>query len=212
MAGRKKTVLIAVSLAILSLAALRFWGGSKGASYIVLQKDRFPMVGLSSAKIEVVLFEDFRCSGCQYFDQEIYPRLSEHYIKTGKVKLIVVPLAFLKNSKILANAAWAVFEQNPKQFFPYVSGIFRLGSDEEVSAEDLIGLAAEVGGIDTEELEACIEKDCYSEILDKNLEWAREVMGNDFKTPSVYINGEKSSARSFKSIQAQIEKILVPAT
>lgn len=210
MAAIRKTVLISTAIAFASLIGAYYLQKEKGSSYIVFQNNRFPTLGYANAKIEIVLFEDFRCSACQYFEQEIFPQIVSKYIKTGKVKFIVVPLAFLKNSEIVANAAWAVFEQNPNQFFPFAAEIFRYSLKNELNSDDLIKIASQVGGIDLVKLESCIDKDCYFDVLEKNLEWAQDVMGSDFKTPTLYINGAKSSARSFKAIQAQIERFLSP--
>lgn len=194
------------ALAMVSLFALHIYNGSGKA--IAFHAEGFPTIGNRNAKVEIVLFEDLRCTGCQYFDQIIYPQLHAEYIETGKVKLVAVPLAFLDDSKMVANAAWAVFVETPDQFFPYVNAIFRHSLMEKLNADALIRIAQEVGGIDTKELKLSIQTHQYYDLLEEHLHWAEAIMKDQFGTPTLYVNGKKISASAYPLIQKQIQKIL----
>lgn len=211
MIQRKKIILGALAFAGMALTSLAFLEvfGPRSSS-MEEQTVEFPLIGNPHAKVEVILFEDLCCSGCQYFSKEIYPQIETSYIHSGKVRYIVIPLAFLENSKERGNAAWAVFRQNPTQFFPYVRELFRFDIEEELQAPQLISAAKKIGKIDLERLEESIVNKSYYSVLDRNMAWAQKMMRRNFGTPALFVNGERTSIRSFEIIQKQIERSLNP--
>ncbi|MBI3508777.1 MAG: thioredoxin domain-containing protein [Chlamydiia bacterium] len=175
---------------------------------VSISTSSFPTIGNMEAKVELVLIADLRCTACKHFDQEIFPKIAEQYIATGKVRFSTVLVAFLEDSKIRANAAWTVYRQNHGRFFSYLHELFRFTADKSLAPEMLIQLAKEVGRIDVAALDSCIQSGCYFAEIDQNMDWAKGIMGNLFGTPALYINGVRTSVRSFEPIQTQIEKNL----
>lgn len=173
---------------------------------IVTHSKGFPSFGSAGAEVEVVLVEDFQCKTCRVFSQKVIPKIQEQYISSGKVRFTLVPVSFLAGSQSIANAALEVYHQNPSQFFPYLKDL--LSHEGEIKMSELIRFARRRGGIDLEKLQRCIEKGCHNQELEKNLDWAREVMGAQFKTPALYVNGSPGSTYSFEAIQHQIDQIL----
>jgi protein-disulfide isomerase len=168
-------------------------------------------VGNPLAPVELVLFEDLRCGTCRDFDTEITPKLKSRYIDKGQVRYTVVLLSFLEGSKPLANAALAVYQLAPQQFLPFVHQIFQkfLHTPMEGSEkETLLAIATQLGGIDLVELEKCIDMRCHYETLDQNFFWAKKLMGNDLRTPALYVDGVATPVLPFRAIQAQIERAL----
>lgn len=161
------------------------------------------MMGKSAAPVEVVLIEDFQCKNCRAFSQKILPKLQKEYVKAGKVRFTLVPVSFLSGSQTIANALMEVFHQNKSLFFAYLKEI--LNFEEELKIEDLIRIARRLNGIDIERLEKCIRNQCHNSELQKNLSWALGVMGNQFRTPAIYINGAVGSTYSFEALQYQID-------
>ena len=169
-------------------------------------KDHFPSFGKQSAPVEVVLIEDFQCKNCRAFSQKIIPKLQSSYIKSGKVRFTLVPVSFLKGSQMIGNAALEVYKQNPNQFFHYLKGI--LEHEGEMKKTDLMRLARRMRGVDLAKLERCIETGCHNQELEKNLTWAQDIMGAQFRTPALYVNGDVGSTYSFEAVKYQIELIL----
>lgn len=166
----------------------------------------FPTFGRESAPVEVVLIEDFQCKNCRAFSQKIIPKLESSYIKPGKVRFTLVPVSFLKGSQMIGNAALEVYKQSPRQFFKYLHAI--LEHEGEIKKGDLMRLARRMRGIDLAKLERCIESGCHNQELNKNLAWAQGVMGAQFRTPALYVNGDVGSTYSFEAVKYQIELIL----
>lgn len=206
MERRKPLVLLTfVVLFFVFSSAVTYHAFHKPAS-LVLNTKGFPMVGKASAPVEVVLIEDFRCRNCLKFSQNIIPKLYAEYIKKGQVRFTLVPVSFLMGSQAVANAALEVYQQNPDRFFSYFNDI--LNFEEEPKPADLIRLARRLGGIDLAKLQKCMESGCHNKDLERNLDWARGVMGLQFRTPALYINGAPGSTYSFEAIQYQINQIL----
>lgn len=176
------------------------------ASPIAIQTQGFPSIGKAAAPVEVVLIEDFQCKNCRSFSKKVLPKLQSKYVKEGKVRFVLVPVSFLTGSQAIANAVLEVYHQNPRQFFPYLKDV--LIHEGEVKVSDLLRLANRVQGIDMEKLRSCIENGCHNQELEKNLGWAQRVMGSQFRTPALYVNGAAGSTYSFEAIQYQIDLIL----
>jgi protein-disulfide isomerase len=203
MEGRKKLLLSTLAAALLIFSMATLYQTVRKGSVVVGRTIGFPSIGKSSAPIEVVLIEDFQCKNCRAFSKNIIPKIQEKYIKSGKVRFTLVPVSFLAGSQVIANAALEVHQQNPAKFFVFLKSL--LQHEGEIRAADLIRLARRMGGIDLAKLESCIEKGCHNQELAKNLEWATGIMGSQFRTPALYVNGEPGSTFSFEAIQYQID-------
>ena len=176
----------------------------------IMVMDGHPSIGSRDARVGLLLIEDFRCCACKSFIDDVFPKIRKQYIDTGVAYCIMVPVAFLDGSKPLANAALAVFKIAPTRFFPYVHAIFKHFGMREIHGSErneLVKIAAEVGGIDLEALEKCVETNCYFSELDRNLDWAERIMGKEFGVPALYINGVPTSTVSADAIGGRIEKM-----
>lgn len=206
---------------VLVTALLAFWAFA-GVFYLLHQKKQrlgsvdfsgSPAFGRKDAPGEMVLFEDLECGGCRAFNLEVLPALRKNYIDTGLVRLTIVPLAFLPGSKPLANAALAVYKIAPDRFLAYIDAICHesKGADsKEAIQQKLINLAKAIGGIDLLEFKSCVMTDCHYSTLEKNFLRAKEVMGRDFGTPTLYLNGLSISTDSFQAVEAELKQAIHP--
>ena len=167
---------------------------------------KFLSFGKRNAPIEVVLIEDFQCKNCRAFSKNIIPKLQDSYVNSGKVRFTLVPISFLRGSQMVGNAALEVYKQNPNWFFNYLKLV--LEYEGEVKKGDLMRMAMRIRGIDLAKLERCIDSGCHNKELNENLDWAQKMMGAQFRTPALYVNGDVGSTYSFEAIQYQIELIL----
>lgn len=163
-----------------------------------------PTIGNPLAKVHIVVFEDFRCPHCAEFSEKVFPKIKDAYIDTGKAQYTMIPVAFLPGSKPIANAALEVYATTPDLFFPYADELF---ASNPTTKKELLYLASNIKGIQLESLEACMKTDCHYQVLDQNLREIKKVMGNNYSTPAVYINGELTPA-NFHSVRARVEQIL----
>jgi protein-disulfide isomerase len=161
-----------------------------------------PLIGVANAPVKLILIEDLNCAHCRRFTKDIFPEIERLYIETELASCVFVPLAFLKGSKPLANAAFAVYHIAPDRFVPYLHALLN-GFTEE---KDLIPIAKKTGGIDLAELQRAIETKRFYSKIKKNYIWAKELMGPAFETPALFVNGVQTPTASISAISEQIEK------
>lgn len=208
MEKRKFHVLVTAAAAFLLLLSGAVYEGFRVPKAVRLDIAGHPTIGNVSAKIEMILFEDFRCSHCCTFSREIFPQINSKYIATGDARYTIVPLAFLKGSKPIANAALSVFRYSPNSFIAFLDQIAtRCQSGEVLNERSLLGIAKGVGGINLGKLQECLDTQCYNHELEKNLQMAHKIMGKNFGTPSLYVNGVLTSTVSFRAIQTRIDSL-----
>ena len=80
----KKTLVLstaAIGLAVLLFGAV--YESFQDSKPIVLETVGFPSIGNRTAKVEVVVIEDFLCSNCKEFTQHVFPQIQTRYIEPG---------------------------------------------------------------------------------------------------------------------------------
>ena len=213
--GKKHTFLQILVLSTATVAALMIAVGAiyeASASWkpTDLQTDGRPRIGRLEAKIEMVVIEDFRCGACRFFTEKIFPHIQSDYIDTGKAFCIVVPVSFLEGSKPLANASLAVYKIAPDRFVSFWHAIFNQfygRRSNGMEQKEILEIAEKIGGIDLKKMREYVESNAFYPQLDQNLDWAKRIMGNDFGTPALYVNGIRTSTSSVESIQERMEKL-----
>lgn len=212
---RKKQILVVatVSLALLALGIGFFGRGQSAVNPAALEIPNCPIFGEKDAPIQMVLFEDLRCIGCREFNLEVLPSIQTKYIESGLARFTIVPLAFLPGSKPLGNAVLAVNQIAPDRVASYVHALSQEtmeGHSEAALQQRLMNVAKAIGGIDLLEFKSCVMTDCHYDKLDKNFAIAKKIMGSDFATPTLYINGAPIITNSFRLIEAKVEQLLNP--
>jgi protein-disulfide isomerase len=169
---------------------------------LLIDTTGYPTIGPIGAPNRFVLFEDFRCKSCRTFHDTVLPELRSRYIDTGIAQLTIIPLAIIRGSEPMANAAIEVYRQNPDLFFSYASRLFEA---KEGSIPELVYLAHDLS-IDQIALGQCLLNDCHHAELEKNIDWAHEIMGPVFSTPALYLNGIKVSALNLNAVASRMEE------
>lgn len=199
---RKKVVLATGILALLFLAMGGAYQITRLPDPIALDTSGYPSIG--SGQIELVVFEDLCCTNCRVFTEEIFPQIASRFVETGKARLTVIPVAFGENSKPLANAALGVYKTAPSRFIPFV---LELLHSEAEDRESILKVATKIGGIDLAELSRCIDEKVYYQDIEKNMSWAKRLMGEEFGTPTLFVNGIMTSTASFNAVKTRIKQI-----
>jgi len=208
MRKRKILVLVTFALALLAISALAIYSNVYLSRSLVFDKKGTIVLGEDGAEIELVLFEDFQCSHCQHFSEEILPQIQSHYIDPGIVRCTIVPVPLFSGSKALTNVALTVFEDTPDALLVSFKRTAKFFPKTKVTDEALLSFVEQVGGFDVEKVEHCIQERCHYADIDKNFKRVRAVMGKNVLVPTLYINGVAVSAQSFQVISVEIEKVL----
>lgn len=205
---RKALVLITFFLGLSFSIGLVVYKAVSLPQEVSLNTKGYPFLGKKRAELQFVVFEDFKCCNCKTFNEKVFPKIKEHYLDTGRAYYAFIPLAFLRGSSLLANAAYAVYAVSPERFFPFADALFEKCLTRDLEPKDLLEIAEAVGGIDIAFLQKAIETRAFYFRIDESMEMARRVMGGEIHTPILFINGSRTSTGSFESIQARVERIL----
>ena len=144
------------------------------------------------AKIQIVAFEDLKCSNCKRYNVELYPEIKKQYLDTGKASYTTITLAFIPGSIPAANAALCAAEQKTEFYFDFTDYIFHNQPSEMLNwatSETLLEFAGHVEGINKEALKSCMSSDRYNSRISLNMKIAQTAMPEVVATPAIFING-----------------------
>lgn len=75
---------------------------------ILFENELDIVYGKDSADITVFMFSSYNCSFCRKFFRDVFPDVDKEYIQTGKVKLVVKPVAIEKSGPVVNSIKLAV--------------------------------------------------------------------------------------------------------
>jgi protein-disulfide isomerase len=168
-------------------------------------------MGDPNAPVKIDVFEDFKCSACQGYNENIEPLVISELVDTGKVFYTFRNFPFLddglavKDSDTAANAAMCASEQN--RFWDYKLILFTNLNfvSGEFSINRLQAFADSLG-LDTEQFNQCLDERRFKTEIDADLALGQQMGVNG--TPSVFVNGtiiKPGFVPSFEEISAAVE-------
>jgi protein-disulfide isomerase len=204
--------LVMSSSAVLALGARsavggRAWAQAQTFSVLELEGkqplDDIPL-GSASAPVTIIEYASMTCPHCAAFEVQVFPKLKEKYIDTGKVRYIMreYPLdALAAAAFMLARCA------GPEKYNPLIETLFE--QQQKWAVRDplppLLAIAKQAG-FTQKSFETCINDKA---MLGK-IQQERDIASNKFKvdaTPTFFINGQKYSGGM--SIE-ELDKIIEP--
>jgi protein-disulfide isomerase len=206
---RRSLMFVTLVVAILAVAALfvvpRLGGGGASAAGVDLSLDQQPRLGAEGAPVEVVVFEDFLCPHCATFAESVAPRLEREFVDEGVAALYAMNFVVIgPESERIAQVAECVHAQDDDAFWAFEIAAFR--SQANLDEARAISLALEyTGGIDEEELRACVAEDRGLDAVRADVAAAQELGLRG--TPSVLVDGEQVDA-TYDGVAAAIEAAL----
>ena len=153
-------------------------------------------LGNPNSPVKVVLFIDFRCTGCRQFEEQVFPLIKRRYIDTGKIDYTVIPLAFLSGSQRLGEGYFCTRQQNPSLGQAYIEQVYKSNT------------VPVLPGINAEQLSACVGSAGASTYLERNRTIADHAMGRKVYTPSIFVNGKRIAHPNYSAVSNAIDEAL----
>jgi len=168
------------------------------------------VLGDANAPVTLIEFGDFQCPYCAKFYEEIEKPLLIKYVKTGKVKMIYKPLAFLdgqsqiKESQNAVNAVKCSQEQG--KFWEYHDAIFEIeyGEVKKVLSgqlpsnegngnlnRNLFEKIASDLKMKVDEFLSCYDSQRHQNDFQKYMSEAETALPQGISTPAAFINGKQ---------------------
>ncbi|MCP4354066.1 MAG: DsbA family protein [Proteobacteria bacterium] len=164
------------------------------------------IVGEITAPVTFITYASATCSHCAHFEKEVISKLKKDYIDTGKV-------AYAYREFPLDDLAFAVSKvqrcAGKKSYYRFVSAYFdsQMQWITAVNKLDAIKATARIGGMSSEQVEACIADKKIQKTVQK-FKQSGAVLGIN-GTPSYVINGKLYSGfRNYEDIRRIIEQEL----
>jgi len=164
--------------------------------------DNSPLLGKKEAPVTIVEFIDIQCPFCARFHPLVLEAVNAF---PDKVKAVVknYPLPFHQQAIPAAKAALAAGEQG--KYWEMLDGLLKNSSN--LNEKEFNTLAKNLG---------LNMKKFQKDLKDNDAQWQEHIqkdisLGNRVEvrgTPTIYINGRKTKARSIDSLKSEIEAVL----
>lgn len=166
-----------------------------------------PAIGAADAPVTMVVFEDFRCPGCQAFELNVMPGIRRDYVDDGRVRVVYMNLPVLgPASEYVARVGECVYAQSNDAFWEMKTPLYRAQTelaDERRALELALTYAP---GVDAAQVDACMADPVSLEAVraDSATAAALELRS----TPSVVVNGVAVASPSADAVRAAIDAAL----
>jgi hypothetical protein len=146
--------------------------------------------GSKDSKVQVVVFEDFKCKYCKEFTNSHLKDIKEKYIDSNKIGYSIVPISFICSSNHIANGAIAMYNLKRDKFFEY---LYSISFDDVIieSKEDLFKITKDIDGLNHIVFQDIVRYKIFDGDLEDNLKLSRFLMKKNFEVPTAYVNGHK---------------------
>jgi protein-disulfide isomerase len=168
------------------------------------------VLGKADAPITIIEYASLTCSHCAQFQTETLPQLKEHYIDTGKVKLIFRDYPLDGTALRAAAVARCMPESG---FHAYIGLLFKNQAEWALTAEPLKKLAqyAKLGGLSNADVDACANSDKLMDAIAAARLQADKLYQVQ-STPSFIFNGDAASkitgALPYPQFAAKLDALL----
>jgi protein-disulfide isomerase len=203
----QRLTLITVVVAVLVVAGILIaprLGGSEAADLDVSGQ---PILGPADAAVTVVVFEDFRCPGCQAFELNVMPGLRRDYVEAGNVRVVYMNLPVLgPASEHAARVSECVYRQSNEAFWEMKTPLYRAQTELDNTRRAVELAVTYAPGIDAAALDACLADP--SSLADVRADAATAAELGLRSTPSVLVDGVAVSSPSEAVVRAAIDAAL----
>lgn len=204
----QRLTLATITVALLVVAGIlfvpRLMGGDDAAEIDVAGQ---PAIGATDAPVTMVVFEDFRCPGCQAFELNVVPGVRRDYVDAGRVRIVYMDLPVLgAASEYMARVGECVFRQSNDAFWEMKTPIYRAQADLG-DARRAVELALTYApGTDPGALDACLADPTSLEAV--RADAARATDLGLRSTPSVLVDGVQVASPSAAAVRAALDAAL----
>lgn len=147
------------------------------------------VLGDKDAKVTIIEYASMSCSHCAHFKNDIYPKLKEQYIDTGKIKFVFRDFPLDEPGLKAAMIGRCV---SVDKFDKFNQAIFSTQENwaPKKNYLEILSNIAKLGGMKGDEFDACIaNKDIENKIMESRLNASTVLQVNS--TPTFFINGEE---------------------
>lgn len=161
-------------------------------------------IGSPDAPVEIIAYEDFQCSHCQRFNQEVKSSIMSDLVAPGLASFEFRHRFVIGPDSVRAGAATECAADQGR-FWEYHDALFDAltANPRAVNSGDFKNLASQIG-LDTVAFNACVDSDTHIEKMLREDSEARNAGVN--ATPTILINGQRyENAFTPEAFKAAVE-------
>ncbi|WP_262695901.1 DsbA family protein [Kordiimonas aquimaris] len=160
--------------------------------------------GDPNAPVEIIEYASLTCPHCASFATQIFPKIKESYIDTGKVKFVY--RNFIMNKYDMA--ASVVARCKSPEIAKRLMSVFFAQQNNWARSEDpagaLAALARRAGGISRTQFDRCVsDQDMQKHLVKMTQDGSTRYKVN--ATPTIILNGDKVDNYGLENLQTLIE-------
>ncbi len=200
--------------AMAGLSPWRFIGAAMAQSQLAADLAKPPSLpdmalGPKDAAVTVVEYASMTCPHCATFTAEVFPKLKEAYIDTGKIRFVFREFPLDIKAAAGSMLARCIAKDDPQKYFAAIHTLFRqqetwvMGKTSEQLA--LIGKQA---GLSEADVDTCLKDQALLDKIAADQKFANEKL-NVNSTPTFFLNGEMIKGEtSFEEFDKRIKALL----
>ena len=203
----RRQILMGAAGAVVA-SRLPFPGLARAQGMALHDDDR--ILGAADAPITMIEYSSLTCQYCASFHREAMPKIKEHWIAEGKVRLVYrhFPLDGLGlRAAAVANCI------EGKRHFAFLEMLFQNQATWARAAEPLkaLGNFAKLAGLSQERFEACVADQAEMDRIIERRQEGADTYGVQ-STPTLIVNGEKVvGAQGFEKFETIFRKYVPDA-
>lgn len=178
---------------------------------LAVKTDNQLTYGPSTAKVQVVVFEEFACEQCKRFHNDVLKPLFSNYVDKKKVQLVLIPIAYQDESYPAFTAACCVGKVSATHMRSFIDHIFNLKKRDlsDLSSRELTAsYAMKENRFPFNQVMECIQSDEMEMVREERNDLASSLYKDDLHFPTVLINGKMIAVPDRQSVFNTIENEL----
>jgi protein-disulfide isomerase len=166
-------------------------------------------LGPADAKVVIAEYASMTCPHCAAFNANVFPKLKEEYIDTGKIRYVFREFPLDIKAAAGSMLSRCIAKGDPAKYFAVTDLLFRSQNDWVVknTTETLMRIGKQAG-LSQDAVEACLKDQGLLDKIAADQKYAAEVLKVD-STPTFFINGEKIKGEtSIQDFEKRIDTLL----
>lgn len=198
--------------AVFGISPLRLFGEARAQTAEEIAKPVMlgdMALGPKDASVTIVEYASMTCPHCAAFTKDVFPKLKEAYIDTGKIRFIFREFPLDKIALAASAAARCIAKDDAPKYFALIDIVFKQQTDLANDPLATINRIGKQAGFSEAQIKACVDDDpsTKQKIID-DLKYANETLKVN-STPFFFVNGTAVKGEtSFDAFEKMIKPLL----
>ena len=166
-------------------------------------------LGPKDAAVTITEYASMTCPHCAAFTKDVYPKLKEAFIDTGKIRYVFREFPLDIKAAAGSMLSRCIAKDDAAKYFAVTELLFK--TQDEWVMKDTAASLTRIGkqaGLSQEQVEACLKDQALLDKIAADQKFANEVLKVN-STPTFFINGEKVTGEtSFEEFSKKITPLL----